>query len=203
MHSTKWGNPPNREVANRSDLYKTVIHHHYPHGIDPNLLSSNPLFAKMLTTNYVTYESLTQRDAYLLPPPTVNLFSPILGTIPRLVSNQPAKLTYCPPSVASIVDELRQDPMRKVNPPNKVVLSRSRIPQPDQTKSTDGNGSVRSVPAFVAPLSPHLLTISNVSSENLVLPSLARVEGQSSSNTVFLHPIELAHKVNSLNSLHI
>ena len=189
-----WGNPPNREVTNHSDLYTTVIHHHYPYGIDPNLLNSNPIFAKMLTTNYVTYESLFQRDAFILPPPTVNIFTPVLGTLPQLLPAQP-KLNYCPPSVASIIDELRKDPIREKNPPNKVVLTRSHIPSSESILSPDPSPRPVTAAANPAPV----FTFPSVS--NLLRPVSSLDASSSNPTPIFLHPVKLAS--NTVNSLPI
>ena len=202
VHSTMWGNPPNREAVNHSDLYTTVIHHHYPYGIDPNLLNSNPIFAKMLTTNYVTYESLFQREAYILPSPAVNIFTPVLGAIPQLIPAQPAKLNYCPTSVASIIDELKKDPMREVNPPNKVILSRSHIPSSDSSQSPGAKSHDSTSPKSVVtvPNSSPIFTFPSVSS---LLRPLGDLEGHASGAPIFFHPVNLTQKVNTLNTLPI
>ena len=195
VNSKMWGNPPNREVVNHSDLYTTVIHHHYPYGIDPNLLNSNPIFAKMLTTNFVTYESLFQRDAFILPSPTVNIFTPVIGAIPQLIPSQQTKLDYCPPSVASIIDELRKDPIREKNPPNKVVLSRSHIPNAESLLSPEASpmtvGNTANPPIFSFP------SVSNM------LPPLGDGLKTPGSNPapIFIHPVKLAQ--NTINSLPI
>ena len=142
---------------------------------------------------------MLQRDAFLLPPPpTVNLFAPVLNAIPQLLPTQQAKLNYCPPSVASIIDELRKDPMREVNPPNKVILSRSQIP-------TSPDASVLESPspnAIATSINSQIFSFSNMAGGNLFLSSL-NGEVQNTGDTgaaVMLHPVKIAHKgLNALN----
>ncbi|CAK8692989.1 single-minded homolog 1-like [Clavelina lepadiformis] len=214
VDSTMWRNPPNREVSNRSDLNTTVIHHHYPYGIDPNVLNSNPLFAKMLTTSYVSYDSLlSSRDAYILAPP-VNYLAPMLNPLPQVVSAPPKDIAGCPSSVATIVDELRKDPMRKVSPPNKVILSSSQIPysklvMPAFVEVNNGVAGAASSTQNnqqnlnVNRLHPSVLTLSDVPNSGILLAPLPGCTPHGTNGPLILQPFKLAHNVNALNSLPI
>lgn len=143
-HSKIWLNPPNREVSNRRDLpagvelskcrttetvlctqqNPTVIHHHYPLGINPNLLHANPVLAKMLAPSFVPEAFFPPNKAIIITTPVVNLMSPVFAPIPthKQILPNANKVNYCSTPIANILEELRKDPMRKVSPPNKVVL---------------------------------------------------------------------------------
>nr|CAB3267234.1 Trh [Phallusia mammillata] len=143
-HSKIWLNPPNKEVSNHSDLppganvlkchatdtvfsaqqIPSVIHHHYPLGINPNLLHANPVLAKMLAPGFVPEAYLSSNKAIIFAAPMVKFMSPVFAPVPTHSQILPApnNMECCPTSIADIIDELRKDPMRKVSPPNKVVL---------------------------------------------------------------------------------
>jgi len=141
-HPTIWLNPPNKELYNHSELPVTsnhcssvsilsvdslpsTIHHHYPLGINPQVLCSNPMLAKMLSTTSAC-------SAMLLPDPlstsTFHFLSPFFPRISHLVPQQlNPSVNNCSSKAAAVVEELRVDPLRKVSPPNKVVLSNSTV----------------------------------------------------------------------------
>ena len=140
LGSITWRNPPNRalSVEDSSPSSLTLqcgaskLVHHYPLGIDPNLLNSNPVLAKMLTTGYMGYDAY----AAALNPNAMLFASPLL---PPVVAAAPIPTHFltpsgsntCPSNLLFIVDELRKDPLRRVNPPNKVLLPMTAPPLPN------------------------------------------------------------------------
>ena len=129
LGSITWRNPPNRALSADDSSPSLPLQcasklvHHYPLGIDPSLLNSNPVLAKMLTSGYVGYDTFSalnaHQNAMLFTSP---LLSPVLtAPLPTHFLSPPGANT-CPSNLLFIVDELRKDPLRRVNPPNKVLL---------------------------------------------------------------------------------
>ncbi|XP_039253820.2 uncharacterized protein LOC120330900 [Styela clava] len=164
VDSTMWANPPNKEISNHNDLppgikqmpglwfnrqtqTPSAVHHHYPFGINPNLLHSNPLLAKIMMAGWAGHR-LPGADTFMVTAP-VQLMSPI-----RLPENMDeGNFAKCnaasQASVAAVLEELKKDPLHKVNPPNKVVLP--SLHDNGLNKSTIISGSknlLHSVPCF-------------------------------------------------------
>uniref|UniRef100_H2Z9T9 Uncharacterized protein n=1 Tax=Ciona savignyi TaxID=51511 RepID=H2Z9T9_CIOSA len=229
-NSTLWYNPPNREVTDHSDLppgvkvscqggslmtvqpSPTVVRHHYPFGIDPSLLNSNPVLAKMLTAGCSGYESLfSHSDAFIFATPSMGFLTPVLAPVPHLVPS--TNIACCPASVASIIEELRKDPLRKISPPNKVVLpnnthvkshaldashekhnkSSPKDSQPEMLKSTATTSKQISQPNLQS-------TVLSLPNNTVFLSPLAGYQHHTA-NQLFLGPIKFPQHMNALNSL--
>jgi len=145
-----WSNPPNVEIASSNSftatpplifptssvVAKTLVHH-YPFGINPSLLDSNPQLAKMIAPRHPAFclptsphlrivrnktspnltSSHSSTNSFSILTPTV--LSPITHISPSSTSSS---ISHVCQNLRSIVEELRKDPLRKVNPPNKVLL---------------------------------------------------------------------------------
>lgn len=122
--SQVWENPPNKEISNHNELppgikemhglltirqQPTVVDHHYPFGINPTVLQTNPLLAKMFSLSpYTTPNRFVFRNPLQLMALSDQERFPSIYTTPT--------------SVMAVLEELKKDPMHRVNPPNKVVL---------------------------------------------------------------------------------
>nr|NP_001071842.1 transcription factor protein [Ciona intestinalis]BAE06738.1 transcription factor protein [Ciona intestinalis] len=211
--SKLWYNPPNREITDHSDLppgvkvghpggtlmtvqpSPTVVRHHYPFGIDPNLLNSNPLLAKMLTAGCAGYDSLfSQSDALIFAAPSMSFLTPVLAPVPHLVPTT----NICPSSVATIIEELRKDPLRKKSPPNKVVLpNNTQVKNSPKENESIASSAGCSQTSRTSSLQNTVLSLPN----NTVFLSPIPGYQHHTTNPLLLGSIKFPQQINALNSL--
>lgn len=174
--SLVWKNPPNREISNHNDLppgikqmhgactvrhTPSAVHHHYPFGINPGLLHSNPLLAKIMMAGWGRCRPHFQPAG----PCIVANPIPLLSTnhVPLFGGSQGMhNLPPTPASVAAVLEELKKDPLHKISPPNKVVMP-----------NLEGSGKISSKDGLI---------LTSASLDEQLALAAASCDGETSSN---------------------